>query len=75
MQDKRDHLGVGFRLWNGQSTWFWTLADPCGSAGAVGAASSEAEAVREAHAAIEELATRCRGPAWARLECGFSICG
>ncbi len=75
MHDKRDHLGVGFRLWNGQWTWFWTLVDPCGGAGAVGAASSEAEAIREAHAAIEEMAARCRTPAAARLECGFSICG
>ena len=75
MHDNRNHLGVGFRLWNGQSTWFWILADPCGGAGAVGAASSEAEAISEAHVAIEEMAARCRAPVAARFECGFSICG
>ena len=74
MHDKRDHLGVGFKVWNGQWTWFWSLVHPCSRAGAVGAASSEAEAIREAHAAIEEMTTCSENQAAARAECRFSIC-
>ena len=49
------HLGIGFELWSNQRVWFWSAVNLCGNAGAIGAATTEAEAVREACAAIEEL--------------------
>jgi hypothetical protein len=64
-----NHLGVGFEIWTGQWTWFWSLADPQLDGGAVGAASTEAEARREARIAIEEISAR-RGAECLRLAAG-----
>ena len=49
------HLGIGFELWSNQRVWFWSLVNPCGNGGAIGAATTETEAVCEARAVIEEL--------------------
>jgi hypothetical protein len=51
----RSHLGIGFELWSNQRVWFWSVVNPRGNGGAIGAATTEAEAMREACAAIEEL--------------------
>lgn len=53
-----NHLGVGFDIWKGQWTWFWSLINPQLDGGAVGAAPTEADAIREARLAIEEMAAR-----------------
>jgi hypothetical protein len=46
--------GTRFEVWSSERTWFWLVAnDYCG--GAIGAAASEPEAVREARRSIEEL--------------------
>jgi hypothetical protein len=50
-RERRVHHGIGFDLWTGQYTWFWKLADR----GAIGAALSQPQAVREACIAIDEL--------------------
>ena len=60
------HLGIGFELWSNQRVWFWSAVNPCGNAGAIGAATAEAEAVREACAAIEELSALRRSARPAR---------
>src|SRR5438309_2065108 len=51
------HLGTGFEVWNGQRTWFWIVIDPNPNrnGGEIGAAVSEADAVRDARASIEEI--------------------
>jgi hypothetical protein len=51
----RSHLGIGFELWSNQRVWFWSVVNPHGNSGTIGAATTEAEAVREACTAIEEL--------------------
>lgn len=51
----RSHLGIGFELWSNQRVWFWSVINSRGNGGAIGAAITEAEAVREACTAIEEL--------------------
>ena len=61
IRTKRDHLGVGFEIWTGQWTWFWSLTIPCRCAGAVGATTSEADAINEAQSAVEELLACSRG--------------
>jgi hypothetical protein len=69
-----NYLGVGFEIWTGQWTWFWSLVDPQLDGGAVGAASTEAEARREARMAIEEIsARRGAGTACLRLAAGRSF--
>jgi hypothetical protein len=49
------HNGVHLELWTNQGAWFWGLVNLRRNGGVVGAATSEAEAIREAHNAIEEL--------------------
>ena len=54
----RTHLGTRFEVWTGQQSWFWRLSDPARNGGSVGAAATEADAIREACIAIEEMAPR-----------------
>ncbi len=49
------HLGTHFEVWTAQQTWFWCLVDPHRNGGAIGAAASEVEAVREATLSIEAI--------------------
>jgi hypothetical protein len=53
----RTHLGTRYEVWTGQQSWFWGLSDPARNGGSVGAAATEAAAIREACLAIEEMAT------------------
>lgn len=55
-----NHLGTGFEVWNDQQTWFWMVVDPCRKSGAIGAAASRAEAIREARWSIEARALPAR---------------
>jgi len=55
MQVHRTDSAVCFNVWTSHRTWFWSLIYPDREGGAVGAATTEAEAVHEAHAAIERL--------------------
>jgi hypothetical protein len=63
MRSRRDYLGTGFAVWTGELTWFWRVLNSHHSGGAVGAAASEAEAVREACIAIEEMSALSSGDA------------
>jgi hypothetical protein len=56
----RSHLGSCFEVWNGEQTWFWFVANAHRNGGAIGAAATEAEAIREACSSIEEISARCR---------------
>lgn len=47
-------MGTGFDVWDGHQTWFWSLIGPHRNSGAIGAAATEDEAVREACQSIEE---------------------
>ena len=49
------HLGTGFMVWNREQTWFWSVVNQDRNGGSVGAAATEAEAVREACGTIEEM--------------------
>src|SRR5215467_7141960 len=49
---------VCFNVWTSHGTWFWSLIYPDRDGGAIGAATSEAQALHEAHAAIERLPHR-----------------
>jgi hypothetical protein len=58
MRIRRDHLGAGFEVWTGGQSWFWCLLNPRRDGGAIGAAATEADAIREASVAIEEMSAR-----------------
>src|SRR5262245_18886726 len=51
----RTRLGTRYEIWTGQQSWFWRFSQPNRAAGSIGAAASEADAVRDACFAIEEM--------------------
>jgi hypothetical protein len=62
----RHHLGIGFEVWKAQESWYWLVARPGLNAGAIGAAATEAGAMRDACWSIEgmrssgeEMTARC----------------
>jgi len=61
MSRLRHYLGTDFEVWDGQPTWFWFVIDPYRDGGAIGAAATEADAIREACRSIDGMAAQ-RGP-------------
>jgi hypothetical protein len=61
MQRPKYDLAPSFNLWTAQRTWFWSLIYPAQQGGVIGVASSQAEALDEAYAAIERLPRLCSG--------------
>jgi len=59
MNDTRHYLGIDFEVWEAQQRWLWCVIDPHRDGGAIGAAASETEAVRDACLSIEEMSARC----------------
>jgi hypothetical protein len=55
MNSLRHYQGVDFEVWDGQQTWFWFVIDPHREGGAIGAAASENDAVRDACLSIDEM--------------------
>lgn len=60
---RRIQLGIGFEVWDAQQTWFWYVIDPDRNGGTIGAAVTEAEAVRAACLSIEEMSAQRRSRA------------
>ena len=61
MRISKNHLGIGFEVWNYQSSWFW-LVDNTNRNGMIGAAATESDAIAEAHSSIEEISEFVRAP-------------
>lgn len=59
MSSSRHYLGIDFEVWDGQQTWFWFVIHPHRDGGAIGAAVSEIEAVRDACLSIEAMMVAC----------------
>jgi hypothetical protein len=59
----RSHQGTNFEIWNAQQTWFWLVANPHRNGGAIGAAATEEQAVREACSSIEVMSAHRRAGA------------
>jgi hypothetical protein len=74
MDLRRDHLGTRFEVRTDRWTWFWRLVDPPLNRGAAGAAATEADAVREACAAIEEISARSGGGAAPSMRPAAAAC-
>jgi hypothetical protein len=51
------HADIPFELWTSRGAWFWRLVVSGLEGGIMGIASSQAEAMHEARAAIDELAS------------------
>ena len=52
----RSHLEIGFEVWAHGQSWFWLVVPPHSVGGTIGAAASEADAIRDARLLIEDLA-------------------
>jgi len=63
MRISRNHLGIGFEVWNAQQSWFW-LVDNTSRNGMIGAAATESDAIAEAHSSIEEISNSEIRPGW-----------
>ncbi len=49
-----NYLGATFEVWRNRDSWFWRVFDAGRNGGTIGAAGTEADAVREACLSIEE---------------------
>ena len=49
----RSHLEVAFEVWEHGQSWFWLVVSPHSERGTVGAAATEADAIRDARSLIE----------------------
>ena len=63
MRISRNHLGIGFEVWNAQQSWFW-LVDNTNRNGMIGAAATESAAIAEARSSIEEISNSNGRPGW-----------
>ena len=52
----RSHLEIAFEVWAHGQSWFWLVVLPHSDGGTIGAAASEADAIRDARLLIEDLA-------------------
>jgi hypothetical protein len=55
----KNHDELGFDLWTNRGAWFWRLAGQRCGISTIGSASTENEALGDAHAVVEELSARC----------------
>ena len=61
MRSRKHHLGTGFDVWHDdQQAWFWFVVNLHRAGGIIGSAATEADAVREACASIEEISSQRR---------------
>ena len=63
MRISKNHLGIGFEVWNAQQSWFW-LVDNTNRNGTIGAAATESDAIAEAHSSIEEISNSNACSSW-----------
>ncbi|MGB8683349.1 MAG: hypothetical protein WCD12_10735 [Candidatus Binatus sp.] len=63
MRISKNHLGIGFEVWNAQQSWFW-LVDNTNRNGMIGAAATESDAIAEARSSIEEISDSNVRPGW-----------
>jgi hypothetical protein len=63
----RHYLGNRFEIWNSERAWYWLVDSPARGGGSIGVVLTEADAVGEACAAIEEIcaAENSSIPDWA----------
>jgi hypothetical protein len=52
------HLEIGFTVWEDRQGWFWLVVSPYSRGGSIGAAATEADAIRDARSLVEDLIER-----------------
>jgi hypothetical protein len=55
MDSMRHYLGIDFEIWEAQQRWLWCVIDPDRDGGAIGAATTEIDAVRDACLSIDDM--------------------
>jgi hypothetical protein len=50
----RNHSEIDFEVWEDGDSWFWLVVSPHSDRGTIGAAPTEAEAIRDARSLIED---------------------
>jgi hypothetical protein len=64
-------LGTEFKVWTAQRTWFWCVKNLHRSSGTIGAAATEADAIRDACSSIEETGGAGGQPVRVDVKCSF----
>jgi hypothetical protein len=59
--NSHSYLGSSFEVWPNQQTWLWFVVSPLGG-GTIGASTTEAQAIADACAAINEAQTPTAEP-------------
>ena len=54
MTISRNHPENTFEVWEDGESWFWMVVSPHSDGGTIGAAATEAEAIRAARSLIED---------------------
>jgi hypothetical protein len=55
---RRSHLEIAFKIWGDSHGWFWLVVSPHSKGGTIGAAATEAEAMRDARSLVEDPSTQ-----------------
>lgn len=55
MLQHMNYRGAGYRIWPAGRSWLWCVGDKINTRGAIGAALTQREAIRDACASIDEL--------------------
>jgi len=55
----RHYLGINFEVWETDQRWLWCVINPHRNGGAIGAATSENDAVRDACLSIDDILRAC----------------
>ena len=63
MNSGKDQKGAGFEVWTSQESWFWMVSSPHANGGMIGAAATEAEAIREARSSMKRISSSRRAVA------------
>jgi hypothetical protein len=51
-------LEIGFKVWEDSPGWFWLVVSPYSNSGTIGAARTEAQAIRDARSMVEDLSAQ-----------------
>jgi hypothetical protein len=51
-------LEIGFKIWKHSQGWFWLVVSPHINGGTIGAAATEAEAIRDARSSVDDVSAQ-----------------
>jgi len=59
---RRSPLEIGFKVWENSQGWCWLVVGPHNNRGTIGAAATEADAIRDVRSLVEDLSAQHSAP-------------